>query len=269
MPDPASYLAREELARGLFLGALVAARILPLAILLPWMSLRGISPLLRTLIVLVLTVALAPMAIAAAPAASVDALSLAPALLREAIVGALFALSAALPIHALEWGGALVDGWRGASLSEVRGPGSLDATTPIGALYRTLGVAVFLTLGGHRLFLSAFADTFVARPIGAPFATGSLLEISLLMSRLVGAALGVAAGVAAPAALLLVLGEFSLALLGRAAPQVQVFFLGMPLRAGLGIFATLLGLGVLIGRWPDDIRGAMDSARLVIRALAG
>lgn len=269
MPELTAYLARQELARGLSLGALVAARVLPLILFLPWMSMRGLSPLLRTLIAVTLALALAPIALSAASEPGIDALSIAPALLREVVVGVVFALSAALPIHALEWGGALVDGFRGASLAEVRLPGSIGATTPLGALYRMLGVAVFLTLGGHRLVLSAFAETFITQPIGASFGDGSLLEVSLGASRLVGAALGVAAGVAAPAALLLVLGELSLALLGRAAPQVQVFFLGMPLRAGLGIFATLLGLGVLMSRWPVEIRGAMDSAGSLIEALAG
>ena len=269
MPSLSSSLAGDELARGLSLGALIASRVLPLSILLPWMSLRGIPPLLRTLVVLALTLALAPLAVAACAELPEGPLALAPALLREVFVGTLFALAAALPLHALEWGGALVDGFRGASLSEVRSPGALDATTPLGALYQSLGVAVFLSLGGHRLFLSAFADALVTHPIGTAFASGSLLEVSLGASKLVGAALAIAAGVAAPAALLLILGELSLALLGRAAPQVQVFFLGMPLRAGLGILGTLLAMGLVMSRWPREARSAVESAGALVGALAG
>ncbi len=255
----------------LAVGALVAARVAPLTVLAPWLTLRRTPPILRSSVILALTVALTPLAAASADAATLDAadpLTFAAWTLREALVGALFAVATALPLHALDWSGRLVDTWRGASLAEVIAPPTGERTSPIGDLYLMMGVVSFLLLGGHRVAFAAFADALVVAPVGRVDFVGSSDLLALGVLRLSGSALAFAASLAAPVAVAIVVVEISLGLIARSAPQVPVFFAGMPLRAATGLGASLAALSVVAGQLPEVFSSAIDIARRWLTALA-
>ncbi|MEM1415377.1 MAG: flagellar biosynthetic protein FliR, partial [Myxococcota bacterium] len=64
-----------------------------------------------------------------------------------------------------------------------------------------------------------------------------------------------------------VLVEASLGLVARAAPQVPVFFAGMPLRAAAGLAGALLALAALGGRLAPALGSGIDAAAAWLRAL--
>ena len=258
----------DELDRWLAVAGLVAARVAPLTVFAPWLTLRRTPPVLRAALVVALTGALAPLAFDAAPADLHRASGLVYAawVLREALVGTLFAVATALPLFALDWAGRLVDTWRGASLAEVIAPPTGERTSPLGDLYLLMGIALFLSLGGHRLAFAAFADGLQVAPVGAVAPGDAAESLAFGAARLTGAALALAAALAAPAAAAIVLVEVALGLVARSAPQVPVFFAGMPLRAATGLAAALLGLTVLMGELPLAFEDAVDAAA---RCLAG
>lgn len=236
----------------LVVGVLVAARVAPLTVLVPWMTLQGSPALVRAALVLALTAALAPLAAGALDAgtlAQAGPLQLAAFGLREVLVGGIFAVAAALPFWALDWAGRLVDTWRGASLVEVLTPDG-ERTSPLGQLHLLLGVVLFFSLGGHRLAFAAFGEGLVVAPPGAVDLAASAETFALGVARLTAAALAFAAALAAPAAAAIVVVEVGLGLVARSAPQIPVFFAGMPLRAAVGLAAVLLGLSILVGELP-------------------
>jgi flagellar biosynthetic protein FliR len=49
----------------------------------------------------------------------------------------------------------------------------------------------------------------------------------------------------------LLLTDITLGLLARVAPQIQVFFLGLPLKIGIGLFAMMLTMAIAIPRIGD------------------
>lgn len=263
--DPAT------LDRWLLLGVLVAARIAPLTVLAPWLTLRQTPPFLRGALILGLTVALAPLAAGAASVETLvaaDALTLVAWVLREALVGALFALTTALPFFALDWAGRFVDTWRGASMAEVIAPPTGERTSPVGDLHLLVGIALFLTLGGHRLAFAAFAEGLVVAPPGSVDLASSAPELALGAARLTGSALAFAVAIAAPAGVSIVLVEVALGLVARSAPQIPVFFAGMPLRATVGLAAALLGLSVVLAELPSVFEDALAVAARWLRSLA-
>ena len=71
---------------------------------------------------------------------------------------------------------------------------------------------------------------------------------------------------AAPVVVALWLTDLALGLVARAAPQVPVYFLGLPLKGLLAIGVVLLGLGALQGALA---RGFADWFRLLAQAVAG
>jgi flagellar biosynthetic protein FliR len=89
------------------------------------------------------------------------------------------------------------------------------------------------------------------------------------LEMLVGETLVAGCRIALPVLAVSLLLDVTLALLSRAVPQVQVFFVGMPLKFAVGMAFVLIGLpGViyvlrqLFGQVPEQISW-------VLRALAG
>lgn len=241
-------------------GVLVAARVAPLTLFAPWLSMRTSPPILRAAVILALTVVLTPLAAESVQTVPVGGLNLALLAVKEALVGAVFAVASALPLHALTWAGRLTDTWRGASMAEIVAPHTGERSSPLGELYLLMGIAIFVALGGHRLAIAAFAEGLAQVPVGAASVGGAISDVALGATRLSANALAFATALAAPAAAAIILVEVSLGLLARTAPQIPVFFAGMPLRAATGVAAALLGLSILVGELPTAYRDAIDAA---------
>lgn len=168
-----------------------------------------------------------------------------------------------MPLYALGWAGELLDRWRG-SPADATSVGPAGEASPLGALHLSAGVVLFVTLGGHRLALAAFATSFVDVPLGGG-ADGALAPFALGAMRIVADALTLALAFAAPAAIAFVVLEIVLGLWGRVAPGLSLYLLGMPLRAGLGVALALLGLSVLLPRLGPVIVRSIDAASDLVR----
>lgn len=253
-------------ARAIGVALLVAARLAPLTIVVPWIALRGSPPALRVALLVSLTVALTPLALAAAPPLPPDVLTFAVALLREAAIGAVFAVATAIPLFALDQAGRLIDAMRGAGSSE-SAAASGERTSPMGNLHLLLGTVLFVALGGHRLVIAALAEGLIDVPPGGALAAADLASFTLGAARIVVGSLALAAAFAAPAAVALIALEVALGAVGRAAPSIPMYFAGMPLRAATGIAAALLGLSVLLPHLPGMLRAAVEAAAALVRGL--
>lgn len=247
---------------------LVLARTLPLAWVAPWLGWKGTAASVRAAVAVALAVSLTPLAMAHAPPLASGWLPLALVLVREALVGAAFALAASMPLYALGWAGELVDRWRG-SPAEAVVSGPLEGASPLGALHVAAGVVLFVLVGGHRVALAAFAGTFAAAPVGAGASAADLASFALGAGRLVTASLELAVAFAAPAAIAFVLLELALGVAGRAGPGLRLWFAGMPLRAGLGVGVALLGLAALLPRLSPLFAEGVEAAARLAAALGG
>ena len=255
-----------EVAKTLGAATLVAGRVAPLTVLAPWIAMRAAPAMVRAAIILGLTIAFTPIAMAATDV-QIPPGSWPFMFARELTIGLLFAFAVALPFFALDWAGRVTDVWRGASLSEVMAPPTGERTSPMGELYLFAAVVLFLSLGGHRFALEAFADSLSIAPVGVASLGSTAGQAALGAGRLAGSALAFCAAVAAPAAVCIVLVEVGLGLIARTAPQVPVFFAGMPLRAATGIAAALLGLSVVIDQLPGALADGVKSAVALIKLL--
>lgn len=258
-----ALLDRPELHRGFAVGLLVAARLGPVMWLSPWLGLRSAPAMVRTGLHLAATVALLPIALGAAPTPP-EMPWLAFALLREALLGAVFALIAAAPAYALDAGGRLVDLHRGANLADVLSPPTGERTSPLGDLLLLSTLAVFAALGGLRLAFAVLAGSFVQLPAGS-VPQASIGALALEAAHALAWSMMLAAAFAAPAAVAIVLAEATLGVMARAMPRISVFFLGMPLRALLGLGVLMLGLPLIVETGTDALEQALHHAGRMLR----
>jgi flagellar biosynthesis protein FliR len=225
-------------------GGLVAARVFALLTFVPAFGVRSLPAPVRIALALVLAVVLYPaVAPATLPHGPVAILAL---VAKEVLVGASLGFVVALAFAALDMAGRLVDATRGATLAEVLDPLTAERTSPLAELHVQVGLLTFLALGGQRALVLALARSYETVPLAAfPTATRGLAPLAGGAIRLSADAIAVALVLAAPALVALYLSEIALGLLGRAAPQVGVFFVGMPLRAAVGLLAVLVALGAM------------------------
>lgn len=226
--------------------ALAQTRILALFIALPLRlpAMLRFAAAAALGLVAVPVVADAASADAASAYAATAAAALAPAkllliLLKEAFIGFAMGYLAAMPFWLFEAVGILVDHQRGAGLAATLDPLSGNDASPLGLLFHQAFIVFFLLGGGFSLLLGTLYDSFTLwgvlqwTPELRPESVPRMLE---QLDRLVRLALLLAA----PALVAMWLAEFGLALVGRFAPQLPVFFMAMPVKSALALLVLVL-----------------------------
>ena len=232
-------------SRALAVGALLAIRLAPLTIVAPMFAVRGVPAIVRTAILLALTLGLLPVALSVAPALPDDALAIVMLGLRELVIGAIFALIVSVPFFAVDHGGRVVDQLRGGGQAEITLP-SGERTSLLGGALGLFAVALFAASGGHRVLTLALAAGLRESPPGLASSATDWPSTLGETARLLMLVLPLGLSIAAPAIVALVAADVGLAVIARTAPQLPVYFAGMPLRAWLGIAAILLAMAWIV-----------------------
>jgi flagellar biosynthetic protein FliR len=162
---------------------------------------------------------------------------------REVMVGIVMGFVCACMFRAAEAAGQFTDVLRGANMAEVLSPIGESRTSALGALMLLLAVVVFFEMGGLIHVSSALVRSYEAIPLNAPerFAVSPRAMARVVMvasAKLIESAIGLCA----PVVVALLLADILLGIVGRAVPQMPLYFVGMPLRALLGVGAVLVGL---------------------------
>jgi flagellar biosynthetic protein FliR len=167
--------------------------------------------------------------------------------MREGAVGLTLGFLGMTIFRAAEAAGRLTDILRGANLAEVISPLSEERTSPLGNLNLLLATVIFLEIGGMGHIAGALARSYDAVPLSAsatPAQVGSVVAIAIEAA---GKLFEAGLGLAAPVVVALLLVDAVLGVVGRMAPQIPLYFVGMPLKglAGVGVF--LLSLSAVVG----------------------
>lgn len=266
----AALLADAELSRWIVAGALIAARLVPVFTLAPFFGGRLLPATARVGLALAFAALLlpsvgAPVLASTTPPAGAALVGL---LVKEVAIGSILGFLVALPFYAADAAGRLADMGRGASMSEVLVPQTGGRTTPLGDLSLQLAIVLFLFLDGHLLFFRALAASYEAVSIvGAPGAAGwgSVAQIAIAST---GAMVAAAVGLAAPVLAATFLTDLGLGLLNRVSPQIQVYFVGLPVKAVLGVLAFMLALAAMMDVLGADLLGGVRSLDGAARGLA-
>ncbi len=164
---------------------------------------------------------------------------------KETVIGALLGFLAGLLFHTISAVGHLFDHQRGASFASLMDPSTGTDTTPMGSLFTQLTITLFFTSGGFLLFLSAMYESYRVWPISTywprfdpEFARFFLCKLDDLMA--------LALLLVSPLLIALFISELCLGLINRFSPQLNVFFLAMPVKSAVGLLILIFYLPVLL-----------------------
>ena len=231
----------------LYFGILIAGRILPVVLLVPVFGGKRLPIPAKLGLVACLVTAVYPEAGFTVPVPS--GLVYIGLLLKELALGTVLALAGSCLFEGMKIGGQLIDNLRGSAGAHAYVPQSDERTSPAGDLHLLLCILVFFAAGGPVIFFKAFQQSLVSLPVcSLPKATQCAQAADLALT-VTGQAIRMGVSIAFPAMVALLAADMLLGFMNRTAPQIQVFFLGMPLRSVVGILAVILTLDRTLERF--------------------
>jgi flagellar biosynthetic protein FliR len=212
--------------------AMVLTRLSVFFIVAPIFSWQTIPPVIKITIVLFLTIFFsvnAPLELNAGKVSLIEAILL---LSNEAVYGLALGLITILMFSVIKLSGSIIENEMGFTMASTLDPFTGESGQPLSRLLEVLFILLFLSANGHHLLLLVISKSYQAFPSGhipdLPVLLDGVLAAGTTM---LAACLRLAAPMLAAFLLLLVV----LAVFARIMPDMDILFISMPLRAGLGL----------------------------------
>jgi flagellar biosynthetic protein FliR len=235
---------------------LVFARIGTMLMLLPGLGEQNISARLRLTFALVLAAVLLPLH---RSAYHIDPGALGPALVmlaEEMLVGATLGITARLTIAALEIAGSVIAQQLGLGFVTAVDPTRGEQGAIVGNFLTLLGITLFFATDMHHLVIAALNDSY---NLFEPGELPALGDAAALVTRTVSGAFRIGIQLSAPFLVFGLVFNLGLGVLSRLMPQMQVFFVALPLSIMLGLIFLVLVLGAMMGLFLDYAGGVMHA----------
>jgi len=162
---------------------------------------------------------------AAARAAAVHPVAYAVALVREALLGAAMGFAFGLFLLPARIAGEFITQQIGLNISPQAGPTGTEAAGPLTRVFETTAALVFLVADGHHVALGLLRASFDKLPLGGATVPPAAVAVGGL-----AAAYEMGLLLAGPLALCLFLLSITLAVMARAAPQLNIYSVGFTLQ---------------------------------------
>lgn len=242
---------------GYFLAMFRFAPLFLLPQVSPFSRLPGIARLVLLAVLSVLLVTATPVASIAVPAGTYAAVAL--AFLSEFLIGLALAFALYIAFAVLNFYGRQIDLQLGFGAAGILDPTSSHVGSVFGTALTFMATMLFFIWGFQRDLLTGMAASLRAVPLGAGVPPNDARWLVALLDRqfLYGLA------VVAPIIIGLFLMDVVIAYASRLMPQVNIYFLGLPLKIGVGLVLMALSLrymGPAMARLIENGFGAWQDA---------
>lgn len=229
-------------------------RILAMFIALPIFANAILPGLLRYAIAAAIGAHVAPYIMPMVAQVETGAVPLIMLVTKEVFVGFVLGYLIAIPFWAFEAMGFLIDNQRGASVASTLNPLTGNDSSPLGQLFNQAFIVFFFLSGGFLLMLGLISDSFRLWDVFTWHPHLHAQSVPLLLDGL-SKLLRIAVLLGAPVILAMFLSELGLALVSRFVPQLQVFFLAMPIKSAVAILVLALYVVTLFDYGTDYVIG--------------
>ena len=215
---------------------MVVTRISGLFLVLPVFSWKSIPARIKVAVIVLLAIFFSSQTTFAIESESISAVEAILLLANEATYGLALGLIAFLVFSTIKFSGRIIERQIGMAMAQVLDPLTGERGQPLGMLMETIFIILFLGANGHHIFLLIISRSYEAFPSGStptiPILTSGVLQAG---SVLLVAGLRLAAPILGAFLVLLVI----LAVLARITPEMNILFISLPLRVGLGLMMTM------------------------------
>lgn len=265
-----TFGGRDEISQILLTGMLIIFRVLPVIFLTPFLGGKLVPPTTKMGISFGLAILIFPHA----TREMIGPLQLNPLvffvmMLKELFLGYCMGFLASEIFYGMEIGGRILDVMRGSNMAEVQVPELSFRASPLGGFLFQMLLMTFLFVGGHRIFLWAFMESFTVVPIdGWPEMSRGFFTLVEEILRFTGSLFVIAFALTFPGLFATFMTDVVFGMLNRVAPQLNAYFMAMGVKAMAGIALLFFGLSLVWTRMSELVAYSMAFVQDVVRLLA-
>ena len=233
---------------------LVFARIGAMVMLLPGFGEANIPVRIKLAIALLLTLVILPLHRAAY---HVDVQSLTPLLvlmIQEILIGLVLGATARVTLSALQVAGSVIAQQLGLGFVTSVDPTQGQQGLLVGNFLTLLGITLLFATDSHHLIIAALNDSYKIFAPGEMMSSGDVADLA---TRALAAAFKLGMQLSAPFRVFGLVFNIGLGVLARLMPQMQVYFVGVPLSILAGFLILALVITAMMGTFLDYFIGVM------------
>lgn len=222
---------------------LVFARVGSAMVLLPGIGENYVSPRVRLLLAGAVTILVTPVLAPRLPAQPGSPALLGVLIGGEVGIGLFIGSVARLMIATLETAGTLISFQIGLATASVFNPLLSDQGSLTSVLISIAGMVLLFQTDMHHLMLRGVVDSYTLFVPGALPPIGDFTE---MISRTMSRSFAIALQLASPFLVVSLMLYVALGLISRLMPQLQIFFVALPLQIALGFLLLVLTFSTLM-----------------------
>ena len=249
-------MLRELLAADIFRLLLVFARLGAAMMLFPAIGGVVVSPRARLVLALLVSLLLLPVLTPHLPAQPKEPGVLAVLLVGEITVGLFFGAITQLLMTALDLAGNFIGYAAGLTNALISDPVTEQQSQLISGVLNLAAATLLLMVNAHHLMLRALVDSYNLIPVGRPLPVG---DFAHEMVRVMASSFRLGTELAAPFLVFSLAFNAGLGLLNRLVPQMQVFFVGMPIQILAGLAILMMTIPAIMLWFVRHFAAGIDS----------
>lgn len=245
----------QVLPGNLYAFFLVFARVGGIVMLLPGFGEAYVSTRIRLLLALTLAAAIMPVVADVVPKMPASPIQLFIYFGIEITIGVFLGMAVRILVSALQMAGTVIAYQTSLANAFIFDPASAQQGALTTTFLATAGVLLIFATNLHHVMIAGMVDSYKLLAAGdaAPIA-----DMSEATAKLVGRAFVLAMQIATPFVVVGLLFSFGVGLVNRLMPQVQMFFIAMPLQIAMGFLVLLLTVSAallwFIGAFEGGVR---------------
>lgn len=169
-------------------------------------------------------------------------------LFKEIFIGLLIGFIMGIFFTVVQGAGMIIDHQRGGASLMVNDPTIQNQSSPLGTMFNMVLIVIFFLVDGPFLFFDAIIKSYEVLPIDEMLNPDFFDKTSpfwLLLVQLFNEVMVLTIQICSPALIAILMTDVFLGIANRLAPQVQITFLGMPLKSLLGLAVVCFGWSLM------------------------
>lgn len=236
-------LLADFLPAGVFAILFVFARIGAAILALPGFGEAFVPARVRLGLAILVSIIIVPLVSAKIPQAPTAPFQLLILLFAEMVIGALIGLSAKIAMLSLQTAGSFIAFMTSLANAFFSNPASAQQSSIYSSLLGVIGIVAIFVTDMHHLALEALVESYIIFPPGNGFPAGDFASV---FSDVIAESLIIAMKLAGPYFIVGLVFYLGLGLLARLMPQIQVFFLAIPLQIMMGMAILIPSISMMM-----------------------
>lgn len=235
---------------------LVFTRLGAMAMMLPALGETSIPVRVRLFLALSIAMIIYTLVRGSVPIMPVSPVALGVLIICEVLIGVMLGLSIRLLVSALHVAGTVIAMQSGLAMAQAFDPAQGGQSSLVATFMTLLGVTLVFVTDLHHLMISAMYNSYNLFPIGGEIMIGGFAE---LITETVSSSFKLGIQMAAPIIVYALVFNAGLGIIARLVPQLQVFFVAIPINLVLGFVILAVVISAAMAWYLDKLQESLGA----------